>query len=352
MSKSSRRDFVTGRSIIHGVRARVGPTTTRTSLVHYTRRAMGCGFSLFIPTQERHDPGLPLLALDLVEEFERLLSIYRDDSQISTVNRLAADEPVPVDPRVMAVLRLAKQLWSETGGAFDVTAGRLVDLWGFSLRNPARPDRQVLEDCVSHLGCDKLLLDAEDGSVRFGCEGPKLDLGGIGKGFALDECQRLLDSRGLGHYMLHGGLSSVLGRGQHDAAESPWTVDLRLPIPDKPLVARLPIRDAALATSGDAVQYFEVDGVRYGHILDPRSGQPARELLMASVYASSAAEADALSTAFCVLGLDAARQYCQVRPGISAILVTRDASYATVHRIGTLPDDIVWGESRLLLPRN
>ena len=345
MTTSSRRDFVTGRAIAHSVRARVAETIVPTTLVHYTRRAMGCGFSLFIPANQPHNPELALSVLDLVADLERLLSIYRADSEISMVNRLAAQQPVRVDSRVLAVLGLAKSIWAETAGAFDITAGPLADLWGVSRNSPRLPDIAAIHQCLSKLGCDKLILDSTNQTVRFSCSGPEINLGGIGKGFALDECHRLLRRHGLSDYMLHGGLSSLLASGHHGGAESPWLVDLRLPGFEQPLLARLPIRDAALATSGDSVQHFEVDGVKFGHILDPRSGQPAAGWQLVTVYAPTAAEADAFSTAFYVLSPEATLQFCRAHPAVSAILVARgDGADVTVHTVGQLPDGVRWGE--------
>ena len=348
MTTANRRDFMTGRALADNVRERVSPATIRTSLVHYTRRAMACGFTLFVPAPQRHDPQLAVAALELVEDLERLLSVYREDSEISIVNRLAAQQAVRVDPRVLALLSLAKELWVQTDGAFDITAGPLARLWGISNHYSQLPDVVALHDCLSQLGCDKLLLDATNHTVRFSRAGPEINLGGIGKGFALDECRRLLDEHGIKNFMLHGGLSSVLARGHQGGEDTPWMVDLRLPRPGKPLLARLPVTDMALATSGDAEQHFEVGGVRFGHILDPRNGQPAGGMELATVFAPSAAEADALSTAFFVMGVAQTVEFCRQHPAVSAILVTRrdddSAGDACVHAVGRLPAGIVWGE--------
>ena len=145
-------------------------------------------------------------------------------------------------------------------------------------------------------------------------------MGGIGKGYALDRIGQLLLDDGLDNWLFHGGNSSLLARGDHNAMGG-WPVGLRNPLFPKQRLATVLLRDCALSTSGTGVQHFRVEGERYGHILDPRTGWPAEELLSVTVLAPTAAEADALSTAFFVMGVESSQQYCDNREGVGAILI-------------------------------
>jgi thiamine biosynthesis lipoprotein len=158
--------------------------------------------------------------------------------------------------------------------------------------------------------------------VAFGKPGISVNLNSIGKGYALDRMAELLGLQSVDDYLLHGGKSSVLARGnQPGRGEAGWTVGLRHPLRPAERLAEFSLRDQALSTSGSGTQFFIRRGRRYGHILDPRTGRPAEGLYSATVLAPTAAEADALSTAFYVMGPDRVDPYCAEHPEISALLV-------------------------------
>jgi thiamine biosynthesis lipoprotein len=165
-------------------------------------------------------------------------------------------------------------------------------------------------------------LDALNRSVRFDRPGMELNFGGIGKGYVLDRMGALARRRGVRHALLSAGTSSIVAIG---GRADGWTIDLR-PLLAQGRVARLSLRDGAVGTSGAGEQFFEAGGVRYGHVLDPRTGAPASGVLCASVIASSGAVADALSTAFLVGGPDLAERYCAAYPETLAVLVLDNAS--------------------------
>ena len=155
----------------------------------------------------------------------------------------------------------------------------------------------------------------------------EINLGSIGKGYALDRIAELFESKGIENFLLHGGNSSVLGRG---TCADGWWIGLRHPLVPERRIGEILLRDRALGTSGSGTQFFTHEGRRYGHILDPRTGRPADGMLSVTVAAASGAEADALATAFYVLGVDAALEYCRQHPGIAAILMSPGDSSATV----------------------
>src|SRR5262249_48597115 len=146
---------------------------------------------------------------------EDQLSVFRPDSEVSRLNRHAADEPLAVEPRLFALVELAMRISEQTGGAYDITAGPLSNAWGFTRRAGPIPDAELLAQARDCVGSRLVELDRERHTVRFTRPGMEINLGSIGKGYALDRCAELLAAAGIGDFLLHGGQSSVLARGAH-----------------------------------------------------------------------------------------------------------------------------------------
>jgi thiamine biosynthesis lipoprotein len=334
---SSRRDFLTGKAAADAGalpdpdrQSPPNPPAGPSYLVHVARRAMACEFEVrFNAGQYEHDTETALEVLDLVETLEDQMSVFRQTSEICHINRTAGREPVKVEPGLFELLELAVRLHGETQGAFDITAGPLSEVWGFARRAGAVPTDEQLAEALRCVGSHLLQLDPERKTIRFGRQGVRLNLGSIGKGYALDRCAERLHQAGIEDFLLHGGHSSVLGRGsqrwpRHVPPDDPswgWLVGLRHPLRPRRRLAEIRLRDQALATSGSRLQSFVHRGRRYGHILDPRSGRPAEGVLSTTVIAPTAALADALSTAFYVMGPQLALDYCRTRPEIGGVLV-------------------------------
>jgi thiamine biosynthesis lipoprotein len=311
------------------------------------RRAMACQFEfLFNAGQYPLATEVALAALDLVDRLEDQLSVYRDHSEISQLNASVVDQAIPVEPRLFGLLQLAVQLHRETDGAYDVTAAALSNVWGFTRRRGSIPTEAVLNAARTLVGSQHLQFDAAATSVRIARAGVTINLGSIGKGYALDRSAELIESQGIHDFLLHGGHSSVLARGA-SAGETPpcgWWIGIRHPLrPDRRL-GQLRLVDRALATSGSGTQYFMHQGRRYGHILDPRTGWPAEGVLSASAIAPTAAEADALSTAFYVMGPAHAERFCAARPELGAVVLCPGdrAGSLVVHQFGLQSDQ--WRE--------
>ena len=342
--KSSRRDFLKGKAAARAVadlarkaapdeRPDLWPTeaTDQSCLIRVGREAMACRFEvLLVAGQYEGGTEASLQALDLVESLERQMTVFRPDSEINRLNRTCADGPVEVEPRLFELLELALELCSETAGAFDVTSAPLWKAWGFARRAGRVPGDEELARARQNVGSHLVELDGQRRTLRFRQPGVELNLGGIGKGYALDRAAEVLAAAGINDFLLSGGQSGILGRGSTMAIRpaSPhagpvgWVVGVRHPTQRGSRLAELRLRDRALGTSGSATQYFRHKGRRYGHILDPRTGQPAEGVLSVTVVAPTAAVADALSTAFYVIGPDSALEYCRSRPEIAAVLVS------------------------------
>lgn len=275
-------------------------------ITQVTHRAMATEFAVMLPAQHADAVESAVEALEELEQIEDALTIYRVDSEISRVNREAATAPVTVSPATFSLLDRAI-LWSNrTGGAFDVTAGPLVETWGFTRRSGRKPSSEEIEQALRLVGFGKLSLHAEKRSVRFQRAGMSINLGGIGKGDALDRVAARLKASGIGDFLLHGGSSSVIASGNQTlGSELGWAVGISHPTKPKRRIAGIWLRDSALATSGSGKQFFHHRGRRYGHVIDPRTGYPAGDLLALTVVMPSAADADACSTGFFVNGREA-----------------------------------------------
>jgi thiamine biosynthesis lipoprotein len=293
----------------------------------FSREAMGCRFSVVLPVRSPNDRAAVEAALDEVERLDAVLSTWRADSFASHVNRTAAKAPVRLDPEFEDLLARCQQLHRDTDGAFDVTVGPFVRAWGF-LGGPARvPGEAELAVLRTRAGCEHLRLDRAAHTVQFAREGLELDFGAIGKGEAVDAMVRILRQSGVERALVQGGTSTVAGIGSPPGRDDGWAIAIRNPAGAAPLTT-VPLRDRALSVSGDQERGFVVDGVRYGHIVDPRTGRPARACTLAVAVADSAAASDALATAFYVLG-EAGTRTCFARfSGIRAILCIPDERVA------------------------
>ena len=349
--QDTRRDFLAGRALLRladrdsPVEDR--PTPTAGPTVRLETRAMACPWSVVM------NPGPPeqVMAasdvLDLVHPIEAQLSIYREDSPISQLKTLKPGEWRSLPLEVFQLLVQCQEFSTATGGAFDPTSGPLIRLWR-ECRQAGRIPEQAEIDAALGRNSEsvafrsakgrpcaeqkatlppngmsrRIELNAANSSIRVRQQGVELDLGAIGKGYAIDRLSEALlsPSSPLPSFLIHGGFSSLRAHGSHNGLVG-WPVGLRNPLfPDRNY-ATLLLNDRALATSGSNVQFFRHQGQRYGHILDPRTGWPVEGMLTVTVTAPTATEADALSTAFYVMGLDAAAEYCRQHPQIGAILV-------------------------------
>ncbi len=301
-------------------------TAPRSELLCVSRPAMACTFEVLIPAAAPFALDAARDALDLVDQLESQLTVYRESSEVCRLNRLAAHGPVPVDERLFELLLLSARLFEETGGAFDITAGALTKCWGF-FKGPRRvPAADELAAALERVGMRHVHLDAGRRTVRYLRPGLEINLGSIGKGSALDRAAELLRGKWqVSSALLHGGSSSVYALGSPPHDPRGWVVGIADPRNPDYRLGRVRLKDRALGTSAATFQHLEHEGRKLGHILDPRTGRPAEGTLGVSVAAPTAAEADALATAFFILGVEKARAYCESRPEIGAVLTSPTA---------------------------
>lgn len=310
------------------------PPPDYTPLVEAERQAMACRFSVRLNAGwPLHGPAAAVEALDVVDEVEAQLTVYREASEVIHLNRLAHLRAVEVEEGLFGLISRMLEVHRETAGAFDPTSGPLSRVWGFFERQGAVPADEALAAARELVGADGVVLDPERRTVRFTRSGLELNFNASGKGYALDRAAEKLQAAGVADFLLQGGASSIVARGRRfagaastdSAPEEPsgWKVGIVHPLLRNQVLAEVTLRDEAMGTSGCGVQFFRHEGKRLGHILDPRSGQPAEGLLSVSVFAPTAEAADALSTAFFVGGAATARDYCGRKPEVRALLVAR-----------------------------
>jgi thiamine biosynthesis lipoprotein len=242
-------------------------------------------------------------ALDEIDRLEQRLSLFRPSSAISLINARAAKEPVHVTPEVFWLIRKAKDIHGQTAGAFDITIAPLMRAWGFMGGKGGLPDPAAVAQARDCVGMHLVELDSENYTVRFTRPGVMLDLGAIGKGFAVDVAVELLREAGVTRGLIHGGTSTAYGIGT-PIDQPAWVLAIEDPRPGTaaPLLATVPLKDQALSVSAVRGKSFCTGGEVFGHILDPRTAAPAKGVELAAVGLPTAADTDALSTALLVLG--------------------------------------------------
>ena len=300
-----------------------GPTPVSGDTVHVSTRAMACDFSVILNPGSHDQVTSVGDVLELVHDIERWLSIYKPASEISRVNRSAAAESVHIQRPFFELLKTAKQLYRKTAGAFDVAAGAQIQLWKNCKANRRIPSADEITTALAQSGSSHLRLDEESTTVQFETEGLQLDPGAIGKGYALDQATEWLGKmpETPDAFLVHGGHSSLVARGGHNGLDG-WPVGIGNPLLTKKRLGTVLLKNQAMSTSGSNIQFFRHEGQRYGHILDPRTATPVEGMLSVTVFADSAAIADALSTAFFVLGVENAVKCCDnLSEDVGAILI-------------------------------
>lgn len=301
------------------------------------REAMACRFEVSLNAGEAIDgTALAVDALDLVDEIEGRLSVYRDTSELSRLNATAASGWQAVSHDVFSLLARSRELHDLTGGAFDVAAGAVVRAWGFLARAGRVPDPETLAAARERSGMRFVELDAEGRRVRFTRPGVEINPGAIGKGWAVDRAVERLVDAGVASGLVHGGQSSVRAWGVHGPdlpGRRGWAVGLRDPLRPGRRLATITLANRALGTSGSGTQFFLDRGRRLGHILDPRTGLPAEGVLSATVLAPTAADADALATALFVLGTEGLDRIAPAGGPVSALLVVPSPSVGGVRLV-------------------
>ncbi len=273
------------------------------------RLLMGTYVEVISPAKEAGE-----IVFQEIARIENLLSKYIPESEVSRLNKSGS---LKLNPETFYVLRKSEEFCRLTNGAFDITVGPLMGLWGFTDGKFRQPSEEEIKNTLGFTGCGKIILRPTDNSAEFAAPGVKIDLGGIGKGYALDCAVRKLKERGITNCLINaGGQISALG-GRFG---KPWKVAVKNPRA-RGVRGFLKLNDRSVSTSGDYEQYFTRGEQRFAHILDPRTGRPARSgIISVTVVAGDGLTADALSTSIFVLGRQKGELLAKQFPGTQVII--------------------------------
>ena len=295
---------------------------------------MGTSYHITVVADQPGTTDLEEQVVSILTAVDLSMSTYKEVSELSRFNRLAVSQPMEISEGLHQVLSISQHVWEQTEGAFDPTVGPLVDLWGFG---PAPtldhiPAQGEIDQAVALVGFEHLLLEAE---IAQKTKRVAIDLSAVAKGFAVDNIADFLEEQAQTRYMVEvGGEMRVSGTNPNN---QPWRVAIESPaVPGQEMISQvnriIPLQDMAIATSGDYRNYFEKDGKRYSHTIDPRTGRPiTHNLASVTVLTERCAEADALATAFMVMGAEQTLTFADQRDLPVYMLVKQDNGFDAIY---------------------
>jgi thiamine biosynthesis lipoprotein len=274
-------------------------------------------------------------AFDEVDRIDRLMSHYKPNSPLSRINREAATHPVTVEPELFDFIAESMRYNRESGGAFDITVGPLMKAWGFFGGDGRIPADDELAAARRHVGSAHVVLNPAEKTIRFDEPGVELDLGGIAKGYAVDRVVTLLRARQIAAALVSSGGSTIYGLGAPPGRNG-WDVMLQDPLDSRKTARTVTLKDRAVSVAGRSEKSFESGGVRYSHIMDPRTGRAVQGVLSVAVLTNTGTAGDALDDAFFVMGLERSRTFVKGFPGTEAFFFLPDAkgAWKIVHLTG------------------
>ncbi len=264
--------------------------------------AMGSTFSVVVYGSDRDKlQSSVAAALEEARRLDQLLSNYQPGSEWSEVNRLAADQPVVVSREVFQLLAACVEYSRESEGAFDITVGPLMKVWGFYKGSGHLPHRAEVRGALGKVGYRNILLDGVHSSVRFAQRGVEIDPGGIGKGYAVDRIAAVLKTNGIQSALVSAAGSSIYALGT-PPGEPGWQLQIKDPKSPSKSVATVALKDASMSTSGNYEKFFYAEGKLYSHIMDPRTGFPSQGMLQASVISPNTIDSEAWTKPYYIMG--------------------------------------------------
>jgi len=253
-----------------------------------------------------------------MRRIDHLMSPFKTTSELSKLNREGAYGPVKVTPELFRLLELSIEYSELTQGSFDVTFSSLGYLYDF--RKSQKPSQRQINDLAPSIDYQSIMLSSESKVVSFKNKNTRIDLGGIAKGHAVDQCIKLLMAAGIKNaFVSAGGDSRVIGKKEGRL----WYIGIRDPRDAKKLIVNMPLEEVSISTSGDYERFFIKDGIRYHHILDPQTGDSARASRSVTILAPTSTQADALSTSVFVLGPQKGMKLINSIPNVSAIIIDK-----------------------------
>lgn len=261
------------------------------------------------------------MVLQTMEEVNQSMSPYIESSELSLVNREASSKVLSISPELYSVIEQSLAYSAVTAGAFDITFASVGYLYNY--RESIRPDLSQHDEELAAVNFRHIELNETEHTIHFKRQGVRIDLGGIAKGYAVDLALNRAQTLGIEHILITaGGDTRILG----DRLGRPWVIGIRHPMNKEKVIAKIPLANEALSTSGDYERYFDEDGVRYHHIIDPLTGDSARSVRSVTILGPKAIDTDALSTSVFVMGADKGIQLLESLSGIEGIIVDRSGN--------------------------
>ncbi len=277
--------------------------------------------TLFAPDKTNADAAA-VAAFERVEQLDRAMSDYDPQSELMQLCRRPVGEPTRVSDDLFSVLQTAQKLSAQTDGAFDVTVGPMIQLWRTAWKTKVLPGENKIGEARKAVGWTKLKLDSQNRTATLLAPNMKLDLGGIAKGFAADEAMRILKKHGINRAMV--AASGDIALGESPPRERGWKIGVAAMDSGTNQTSQvLFLRNCGVSTSGDAEQFVEIGGVRYSHIVNPKTGLGLTERVQATVIAPNATRSDSFATAVCVLGAQRGLRYVESQPNADVRMVMK-----------------------------
>ncbi len=303
-------------------------THAQTKLIRYedSRVSMACTYAIAVYGEDEQQlQKIVSEAFDEVDRIDRLMSHYKKESPLSLINsEAAAEQPVKTDPELFSFLVECQKYSRISAGAFDITVGPLMKSWGFFRGEGRMPADAELRKVRQKIGYQKLKLDEKNRTVEFLRAGMELDLGGIAKGYAVDRVVKILKKHQITKALISAGGSTIYALGA--PPEKPaWEVQIQDPLDARKIALTVLLKNQALSISGSAEKFFELDGKRYSHIMNPRTGKPVMNMLSVAVITKTGTAGDALDNIFYVAGVQKSRMYLRQFPSTEIFFFLPDA---------------------------
>ncbi|PCI08384.1 MAG: thiamine biosynthesis protein ApbE [Flavobacteriaceae bacterium] len=285
-----------------------------------TIKLMGSRFDISVVAKNQQEGDKYInIAIDEITRIEKLISSWDSNSQTSEISRNAGIKPVKVDKELFNLIERSLAISKLTDGAFDISYASMDRIWKFDGSMKVMPSKEKIENSVSKVGFKNIILDKESSTVFLKLKGMKIGFGGIAKGYAADKAKKLLQNIGVVAGIINASGDMNTWGKQPDGED--WKVGITNPLNKNKVFALLPISNSAVVTSGNYEKFVEFDGVRYSHIINPKTGYPSSGIVSVSIFSPKAELADALATSVFVMGLDVGVDFINQLKGIECIIV-------------------------------
>lgn len=298
----------------------IGALNAQEIAQHRTLKLMGSRFDITIVSNDSISAnGYIDEAISEIKRIENLISSWNPDSQTSEINKNAGIQPVVVDEELLDLIARSIQISKITNGAFDISYASVDKVWHFDGTMTRKPTEEEIKNSISKIGYNHIILDKNQKTVFLQLEGMKIGFGAIGKGYAADKVRQMLIAKGVKSGIINASGDLTTWGKQPDGKD--WLVGITNPLNKEHVFSWFPVIDAAVATSGNYEKFVAFDGVKYSHIIDPRTGYPSTGLVSVTIFAKSAELCDALATSVFVTGIEVGLDIVNQLAGVECIIV-------------------------------